>query len=475
MQAAELALADAGIEPGQVDALITGYSTVASHLMPANLFAERFGIRPATAFGMSSGGATGLAMLVQAARLVESGSARHVLVAAGENRASGQSRETSTRVLAQVGHAAYEVPLGGTVPAYYALLASRYLWTYGLEPGVPGRAAGADAGARRQAPRSPVPEADHGRGRRRVAAGRRAAAAARLLPGLRWRRGVRRLGRADLRPVAGGGRYGSGAPPPAPVRARAGQDWRRARSATGAGRGGGRVGCGRRLRDLRQLLDHGRDPGRGAGARPTRAGGGLRASRRVRGRRPLPDEHARRSAVLRPLRGRRRDGARRRGGVPAPQRTRRWARWPAATSATCTPTVGCCPRTWGSSCVEGRSGDERAPRRLDRRRARPARHQLWPVRRPLVPAARRTARSAARPEHDDTRTRRRPLRRRDAGARHAVGRGRAAQPRSGGAGRRAARHGPGPRRRARCRRPRRHRVPAGRAGQALLPSFAREA
>ena len=35
---------------------------------------------------------------------------------------------------AQVGHADYEVPVGGTVPAYYALLASRYLWTYGLGP-----------------------------------------------------------------------------------------------------------------------------------------------------------------------------------------------------------------------------------------------------------------------------------------------------------------------------------------------------
>lgn len=132
--AASLALADAGLEPDAVDTLITGYSTVASHLMPANLFAERFGIRPATAFGMSVGGATGLAMLAQAARLVASGAARHVLVVAGEDRASGQTREASTRTLAQVGHARYEVPLGGTVPAYYALLASRYLWTYGLEP-----------------------------------------------------------------------------------------------------------------------------------------------------------------------------------------------------------------------------------------------------------------------------------------------------------------------------------------------------
>jgi acetyl-CoA acetyltransferase len=132
--AATLALADAGVDPDAVDTVITGYSTVASHLMPADLFAERFGIRPAVAFGMSAGGATGLAMLAQAARLVSTGAARHVLVVAGEDRASGQTREASTRVLAQVGHAAYEVPLGGTVPAYYALLASRYLWTYGLGP-----------------------------------------------------------------------------------------------------------------------------------------------------------------------------------------------------------------------------------------------------------------------------------------------------------------------------------------------------
>jgi acetyl-CoA acetyltransferase len=132
--AAHLAVDDAGLELGQVDAVLAGYSTVADHLMPANLFAERFGLRPAIAFGMSAGGATGLSMLATAEHLVASGAARNVLVVAGENRASGQTRAASTRVLAQVGHHDYEVPLGGTVPAYYALLASRYLWTYGLAP-----------------------------------------------------------------------------------------------------------------------------------------------------------------------------------------------------------------------------------------------------------------------------------------------------------------------------------------------------
>jgi len=131
--AAQAALEDAELDIGEIDAVIAGYSTTASHLMPANLLAERLGIHPTVAFGTSVGGGTGNAMLAQASNLVQSRAASQVLVAAGENRASGQTRAQSTSVLAQVGHDHYEVPLGGTVPAYYALLASRYLWTYGLE------------------------------------------------------------------------------------------------------------------------------------------------------------------------------------------------------------------------------------------------------------------------------------------------------------------------------------------------------
>ena len=131
--AAEAAMADAGLEPDEVDGLLVGYSTTAGHLMPANVLAERLGVKPGVASGMSAGGATTLAMLAHAVALVASGSASKVVVVAGEDRASGQSRETSTRVLAQVGHERLEVSLGGTVPAYYALLASRYLWQRGLD------------------------------------------------------------------------------------------------------------------------------------------------------------------------------------------------------------------------------------------------------------------------------------------------------------------------------------------------------
>lgn len=132
--AANLALDDAGVATQDVDAVLVGYATTLNHLMPANLLAESLGIRPDIAVGMNVGGATGLAMLAQARTLVESGAARNVLVVGGEDRSSGQTRAASLSTLAQVGHRRYEVPLGGSIPAYYALLASAYLHRYGLKP-----------------------------------------------------------------------------------------------------------------------------------------------------------------------------------------------------------------------------------------------------------------------------------------------------------------------------------------------------
>lgn len=132
-RAARSAIDDAGLDSTMVDGVLAGYATTIGHIMPSDLLAERLGIRPRVAAGMSVGGATGLSMVAQAARVVDSGGASHVLVAGGEDRASGQSTETSTRTLAQVGHPAYEVPTGCTVPGYYALLASEYLNTHGLD------------------------------------------------------------------------------------------------------------------------------------------------------------------------------------------------------------------------------------------------------------------------------------------------------------------------------------------------------
>jgi acetyl-CoA acetyltransferase len=100
--------------------------------MLATVFAEHFGLTPAYAHAVQVGGATGLAMTMLAHTLVDAGVVKHVLCVAGENRLSGQSRDAAIVALAQVGHPDYEVPLGPTIPAYYGLVASRYMHEYGV-------------------------------------------------------------------------------------------------------------------------------------------------------------------------------------------------------------------------------------------------------------------------------------------------------------------------------------------------------
>ena len=125
--AAHDALASAALPRAVIDGVLCGYATTMPHLMLSSLFCERFALSPSYAHSLQLGGASGAAMLMLAGDLVASGRCRNVLVVAGENRLSGQSRDSSVQTLAQVGDADFEVPNGASVPAYYGLLASRYL------------------------------------------------------------------------------------------------------------------------------------------------------------------------------------------------------------------------------------------------------------------------------------------------------------------------------------------------------------
>ena len=130
--ASEAALTDAGLARRDIDGVLCGYSTTMPHLMLATVFAEHFGIKPAYAHAIQVGGATGMAMAMLAHELVDAGVVRNILVVAGENRLSGQARDSAMQTLAQVGHPDFEVPLGPTIPAYYGLVASRYMHDYGV-------------------------------------------------------------------------------------------------------------------------------------------------------------------------------------------------------------------------------------------------------------------------------------------------------------------------------------------------------
>src|SRR5690348_16060572 len=81
--AASEALADAGLERREIDAVICGYSTTLPHLMLSTLFSEHFGLRPSYAHTVQLGGATGLAMAMLAHYLTDAGHVRNALVVAG--------------------------------------------------------------------------------------------------------------------------------------------------------------------------------------------------------------------------------------------------------------------------------------------------------------------------------------------------------------------------------------------------------
>ena len=131
-QAAQRAIDDAGVGRADIDGVLCGYATTLPHLMLSTLFCERFSLEPSYAHSVQLGGATGCAMLMLARELVRAGRCNNVLVVAGENRLSGQARDSAIQTLAQVGEADFEVPNGASVPAYYALLASRYMHETGL-------------------------------------------------------------------------------------------------------------------------------------------------------------------------------------------------------------------------------------------------------------------------------------------------------------------------------------------------------
>ncbi|MBY0296193.1 MAG: thiolase family protein [Methylobacterium sp.] len=133
-EAATEALASAGLERRAIDGVICGYSTTLPHLMLSTVFCEHFGLAPAYAHAVQLGGATGFGMVMLAHLLVGAGAAERILVVAGENRLTGQSRDSAVQTLAQVGHPVYEVPLGPTIPAYYGLVASRYAHEHGAPP-----------------------------------------------------------------------------------------------------------------------------------------------------------------------------------------------------------------------------------------------------------------------------------------------------------------------------------------------------
>lgn len=131
-EATYAALADAGLELRDIDAVLCAYSLSEPHIMLSSAFCEFIGHQPGYTTAMQSGGATACAMVIHAAGLIKAGVARHVLCVTGDNRLSGMSRDAAFSKLSEVGHVQYEQPYGISIPAAYSLVARAYMHQYGV-------------------------------------------------------------------------------------------------------------------------------------------------------------------------------------------------------------------------------------------------------------------------------------------------------------------------------------------------------
>lgn len=130
-QAARRAAEEAGLRMQDIDGVLTAYSMTEPYFMLGSVMCEYLGIKPRLNASVVCGGASPAVMLKQAAQAIVSGQATTVLVCAGENRATGASRQAALTALLAVGHPYFEQPYGGSIPGYYAMIARRHMHVYG--------------------------------------------------------------------------------------------------------------------------------------------------------------------------------------------------------------------------------------------------------------------------------------------------------------------------------------------------------
>lgn len=140
IEAANDAVSDAGISLGDIDGLLCMAPFLTETPRFHMVVGESLGIfAKSLCDSMSMGGASPCAGLQLARWAVENGLCENVLVVTGETlRSSPSSNGGGTEVMAAVGahNLHYEFPYGAHIPAFYALLAQRYLYEYGKDSSV---------------------------------------------------------------------------------------------------------------------------------------------------------------------------------------------------------------------------------------------------------------------------------------------------------------------------------------------------
>ena len=125
------AMQEAGLRRQDIDGVLTRGSHTEDFAMHSAVFAEYMGITPRYTAKIHLGGATACAMVHHAASAIACGMCDTVLIAAGDKRLSGVSRDKVVKQSADYGHPQFEAPYGSLMPGMYALAARRHMHEYG--------------------------------------------------------------------------------------------------------------------------------------------------------------------------------------------------------------------------------------------------------------------------------------------------------------------------------------------------------
>ncbi len=135
VKAARLALDDAGLSPGDVDAWLCQSPFLRPTFFNAESLAEYMGVDPPVAMTLAGGSVSGT-LLTQAVSLIESGLAEVALCVFGESANTASRGVTGLPASFSMIGDEYEQPYGGIpAPIHYALLARRYLHDYNAPEG----------------------------------------------------------------------------------------------------------------------------------------------------------------------------------------------------------------------------------------------------------------------------------------------------------------------------------------------------
>lgn len=134
-EAAKLAIADAGIDKGEIDGLIAFGSRVEDHARFHALLAEHLGMPDKSFTDLTkTGGASSASAVRMAASLIATEQCDNVLIVFADNLSSGLGPDGIIPIYAAHHHLEFELPFGPLIISLYALVARRLMEEYGWKP-----------------------------------------------------------------------------------------------------------------------------------------------------------------------------------------------------------------------------------------------------------------------------------------------------------------------------------------------------